>query len=67
MNKNPIISLQILLGGLRTDLAHQRITLSDYLNLYSPALDWIMHSLVAYASDAVLDDFLTKCQDKKNK
>lgn len=59
--------VQILLGGLRTDLAHQRITLSDYLNLYSPALDWIMHCLVIQTNDAVLDDFLTKCQEKKNK
>lgn len=61
------VCFQILLGGIRADLAHQRVTLGDYLNLYSPAIDWMMHCLVTYASDAVLDEFLTKCQEKKNK
>lgn len=56
----------ILLGGLRTDLAHQRLKLTEYLGLYSPALDWMMQVLVMYSTDTVLDEVLTKCQDKKN-
>lgn len=56
----------ILLGGLRTDLVHQRLTIGDYLGLYSPALDWIMQALVIHSTDTVLEEVLSKCQDKKN-
>lgn len=56
----------ILLGGLRTDLVHQRLSLPDYLGLYSPALDWIIQALVVHSTDAVLEEVLSKCQDKKN-
>lgn len=56
-----------MLGGTRIDLVRQRIDNGDYLGLYSPAFEWIMHSLALRATEMDLDEVLAKCQEKKNK
>lgn len=37
-----------------------------YLSLYNPALDWIVQNITATANDAVLEDLLNQCREKKN-
>ena len=54
-------------GGLKSELTRQRIDMSGYLSLYNPALDYILELLGSRSPDALLDDVLAKCQEKKNK
>lgn len=53
-------------GGIRSEVAKQRMDLGGYLNLYTPSLDWLMQA-VAGGSDVLLDELLARCQEKKNK
>lgn len=62
-----IIVLQMFSGGIRSETARQRIDMSGYLSLYTPALDWMMEALADRASDVLLDEILMQCQEKKNK
>lgn len=54
-------------GGIRSEIARQRLDITGYLTMYTPALDWIMQALAAQDSDVMLDDIIMQCQDKKNK
>lgn len=54
-------------GGIRSEIARQRIDMAGYLGLYTPAVDWMMQALAARGSDVLLDDILSQCQEKKNK
>lgn len=54
-------------AGVKTEMFRQRIDISSYLSIYSPALDWIMEGIAARAPDALLNDILSKCQAKQNK
>lgn len=53
-------------GGIRSEIARQRLDLGGYLTLYTPALDWLMQA-ASGGSDALLDEILSRCQEKKNK
>lgn len=53
-------------AGIKTEMTRQRVDISSYLSLYTPSLDWILHGLAVVAEDSLLDEILTKCQDKKN-
>lgn len=54
-------------GGIRAEIARQRMDVALYVSLYQPALDWLMQALAAQRDDAVLDNIVKQCQDKKNK
>lgn len=54
-------------GGIRSEIARQRIDMTGYLSLYTPALDWMMQALASRGSDILLDEILAQCQEKKNK
>lgn len=54
-------------GGIRSEIARQRIDMAGYLSLYTPALDWMMQALAGQGSDILLDEILMQCQEKKNK
>lgn len=58
--------LQIFGGGIRSEISRQQMDLNGYLTLYTPALDWLMQS-TSSGSDVLLDEILTRCQEKKNK
>lgn len=54
-------------GGVRSEIARQRLDLAGYVALYQPPIDWIMQALAAQGSDIMLDNIIKQCQDKKNK
>lgn len=54
-------------GGIRSEIARQRLDIGGYVALYQPAVDWIMQALAAQGSDILLDNIIKQCQDKKNK
>ncbi|XP_070579924.1 VPS35 endosomal protein-sorting factor-like [Ptychodera flava] len=47
-------------------LAVQRLDMSTYLTLYSPALDWILQCIAYQASDDTLTEILEKCRKQCN-
>ncbi|KAG4070610.1 hypothetical protein HA402_013530 [Bradysia odoriphaga] len=52
-------------GGIRSEITRQRMDLNGYLTLYIPCLDWLMQA-TSSGSDILLDEILTRCQEKKN-
>ncbi|XP_076750545.1 VPS35 endosomal protein-sorting factor-like isoform X2 [Xylocopa sonorina] len=62
-----LFTYQQLFGQfVRNDLIKQNMSLYSYLNLYSPALDWILQVLVATTSENALEDILFRCKNQKN-
>jgi hypothetical protein len=53
--------------SIKCDLLKQNICLHSYLNLYTPALDWILQVLVPTASDNLLTEVLYRCKQQSNK
>ncbi|XP_015437883.1 PREDICTED: UPF0505 protein C16orf62 homolog [Dufourea novaeangliae] len=51
---------------VQAELIKQSMPLHSYLNLYSPALDWILQILVATTSENLLEDVLSQCKKQKN-
>lgn len=49
------------------ELAQQRIDLSTYLTLYTPALDFILQAVAAGASEMLLADILDRCKKQGNR
>lgn len=47
----------------------QLLTLDKYLNLYVPAVDWLLHGTLNSnkCKDTLLDELLQKCEDMENK
>lgn len=60
------IFFQIFSGGIRSEIVRQQMDLNGYLTLYTPCLDWLMQS-TSGGTDILLDEILTRCQEKKNK
>lgn len=58
---------QIQTDCVQNVLAAQKLELSRYLVIYSPALDWILQCIAHRANEAVLDSVLGKCQAKCNR
>lgn len=58
---------QIQTDGVQNVLAAQKLELSRYLVIYSPALDWILQCIANRSNEAVLDSVLGKCQAKCNR
>lgn len=44
----------------------QNIDLHVYLSLYNPALDFLLQNFTSAVCDAVLEDLLNQCKEKKN-
>lgn len=55
---------QLFGQSVKNELAKQNMTLYSYLNLYLPALDWILQVLVATASDSLLEEVLSRCKQQ---
>ncbi|KAJ8664206.1 hypothetical protein QAD02_024471 [Eretmocerus hayati] len=52
--------------AVKSILSRQSLSLYSYLNLYKPALDWILQVLGATASETILTEVLTKCKEQQN-
>ncbi|XP_068975695.1 VPS35 endosomal protein-sorting factor-like isoform X4 [Bombus flavifrons] len=62
-----LFTYQQLFGQfVKTELIEQNMTLYSYLNLYLPALDWILQVLVATTSENFLEDVLSRCKNQAN-
>ncbi|XP_053987502.1 VPS35 endosomal protein-sorting factor-like isoform X2 [Hylaeus volcanicus] len=51
---------------VKDELVKQNMSLHSYLNLYSPALDWILQILVATVPENHLEDVLCQCKKQTN-
>lgn len=60
------VEYQLFLGSIRSELTRQRLSLSTYVILYSPAFEWILHGIVTNADDYKLDELVLKCQEKRH-
>lgn len=58
---------QIQTDSVQNILAAQKLELSRYLVIYSPALDWILQCVAHRGDQTVLDSVLGKCQAKCNR
>ncbi|CAK9829613.1 VPS35 endosomal protein-sorting factor-like [Anthophora retusa] len=62
-----LFTYQQLFGPfVKNELIKQNMTLYSYLNLYSPALDWILQVLVATTSENLLEHVLVQCKNQAN-
>ncbi|CAD1481042.1 unnamed protein product [Heterotrigona itama] len=62
-----LFTYQQLFGPFVADrLIEQNVAVSSYLNLYSPALDWILRVLVATTRENLLEEVLFRCEDRTN-
>lgn len=59
--------IQLFSRGVKADLHRQKITLSTYMTLYTPALDFIMENVVTHSTESVLGELLSKCKDYSNR
>lgn len=57
---------QLFLGSVRSEISRQRLSLSTYVILFSPAFEWILHGIVTNADNYKLDELVLKCQEKKH-
>ncbi|XP_011503755.1 PREDICTED: UPF0505 protein C16orf62 homolog [Ceratosolen solmsi marchali] len=57
---------QLFSQSTKYDLIKQNICLHSYLNLYTPALDWILQVLAVTASDSLLTEVFTRCKQESN-
>jgi len=58
---------QLFESTVQNELVKQNVTLHSYLNLYSPALDWIMQVLVATLPESLLEEVLSRCKKQENR
>ncbi|KAE8740858.1 hypothetical protein FOCC_FOCC013650 [Frankliniella occidentalis] len=57
---------QLFSPSVRMDLTFQKVDLSTYLTLYTPALDYILQSVAHDATEKTLADILDRCKQKCN-
>lgn len=57
---------QLFSASIRLDLSLQKVNLSTYLTLYTPALDYILQSVAHDATEKTLADILDHCKQKGN-
>ena len=54
-------------SSINSDLLRQNLCLHSYLNLYTPALDWILQVLAATATESLLTEVLDQCKLQPNR
>ncbi|XP_063225001.1 VPS35 endosomal protein-sorting factor-like isoform X2 [Bacillus rossius redtenbacheri] len=57
---------QVFSASVRADLSRQKVELSAYLTLYTPALDWILQAVAAGAPERLLVEILARCKEQAN-
>ncbi|XP_076300980.1 VPS35 endosomal protein-sorting factor-like isoform X2 [Lasioglossum baleicum] len=57
---------QLFSPFVKDELRKQNMTIHSYLNLYSPALDWILQILVATTPENQLEAVLSQCKKQTN-
>ena len=58
---------QLFSISVKSEISRQNICLHSYLNLYIPALDWILQVLAATASETLLTEVLNRCKQLPNR
>lgn len=62
-----LATYQKLFGqSVKNEMTKQNMNLHSYLNLYSPALDWILQVLVAMSSENRLEEVVSRCKKQIN-
>lgn len=54
---------QLTTPAVREQMKKERIDFSTYVNLYVPALDWILQCISYKASETVMDEILERCKE----
>ncbi|XP_046425183.1 VPS35 endosomal protein-sorting factor-like [Neodiprion virginianus] len=57
---------QLFSQTIKADLNKQNIPTSSYLNLYTPALDWILQVMASSAPESLLIEILARCKQESN-
>ncbi|XP_043273833.1 VPS35 endosomal protein-sorting factor-like [Venturia canescens] len=55
---------QLFGTGVKAELSKQATNLHSYLNLYTPALDWILQVMARTASENILVEVLSRCKQQ---
>lgn len=55
---------QLFTPDMKAELSKQGTTLHSYLNLYTPALDWILQVMARTASENLLVEVLSRCKQQ---
>lgn len=58
---------QIFSRSVKGELHKQKMSLSTYMTLYTPALDFIMETVVCYSPESVLSELVAKCKHYNNR
>jgi hypothetical protein len=53
-------------SSVKAELAQQKMSLSVYTTLFTPALDYMLQTVAYDASDALIDDLSTQCKNHGN-
>ncbi|XP_034937988.1 VPS35 endosomal protein sorting factor-like isoform X2 [Chelonus insularis] len=57
---------QLFSQSMKAELARQNISFFVYLNLYTPALDWILQVMTKVADENTLTEILTRCKQQNH-
>lgn len=57
---------QLFTQSMKTELNRQNISIFIYLNLYTPALDWILQVLTRTADENILSEVISRCKLQSN-
>ncbi|XP_057321431.1 VPS35 endosomal protein-sorting factor-like [Microplitis mediator] len=57
---------QLFTQTMKTELNRQNISIFIYLNLYTPALDWILQVLTRTADENILSEVISRCKLQAN-
>ncbi|CAG5089847.1 Similar to Vps35l: VPS35 endosomal protein-sorting factor-like (Mus musculus) [Cotesia congregata] len=57
---------QLFTQTMKTELNRQNISIFIYLNLYTPALDWILQVLTRTADETILSEVISRCKLQAN-
>lgn len=53
---------QLFTPSMKIELIKQNISFHSYLNLYTPALEWILEIVAATATDNLMTEIISRCK-----
>ena len=59
------LQMKLLSKSVNSILDTQKIEMSQYMNLFYPATDWMLQIIAYRTPDSILVDFLEKCKNCK--
>lgn len=61
-----LLSFQLFSRSVKSLLEEQRLTMSAYMSLYPPALDYILESVACIVPESTLNSLLQRCEKHGN-